>query len=567
MNLTNSPLFHGCAQDMLDEIQRHMKPRRYRPDEFICRQGEAGDSLFVIQSGLVEILMQRPDSPVLLDRLRHGDILGEMALITGEPRAASAMAVTPTEALELDRDAFAAIIARDPRVLFNISHILIQRQKRGHACLLRQRNRGEAVAVVTGRHTHVLVADTIAAIQRINPEGTAVVDLTGKLPVNKISLDHQNIATVLPKLDGLLVDYRTAIVVVDANQPDIHLLVRNMDRIELILEPPEADRFRRMLGATACRINCILVNPSAKNDPTTIDGFQLLRVLPIAASHSEIAWLARHLTRKKIGLSLGAGGARGFAHIGVISILEQAGIPIDYIAGSSIGAMVGSFLAMGMNAAGIEAEMKRIWSPETVAELDVFSQDGQSLGLSKVMEATMGVVGDRTFADLPVPLTIMTADLNARQAAPIGEGRLAEALCAGITIPGMIPPYARGSQRLVDGIAIVPVPTAATRDAGADIVVAVNLLHRHPVAAWPAETVPPPPSNAKSSRNLDPVIETLIMLQLDTSVRHAAEADLVVTPRFPSLSWRAYHMADPIRDAGHRAAREQLPRLLDLIRP
>lgn len=551
---------------MLDEIQRHMKPRRYRPDEFICRQGEAGDSMFVIQSGLVEILMQRPDSSVLLDRLRHGDILGEMALITGEPRAASAMAVTPTEALELDRDAFAAVIAHDPRVLFNISHILIQRQKRGHMSLLRQRSRGEAVAVVTGRNSHVLAAGAIAAIQRISPERTAIIDLTGLLPVNKISLENQNIAAALSKLDSLLVDYQRVIVAVDAHRPDIDLLARGMDRIELILEPAEADRLCRKLEATACRIHCILANPSANDSPVVIDGVRILRGLPIAASPSEIAWLARHLAQKKIGLSLGAGGARGFAHIGVIGILEQAGIPIDYIAGSSIGAMVGSFLAMGMNAAGIEAEMKRIWAPETVAELNVFSQDGQSLGLRKIMEATTGIVGDRTFADLSVPLTIMTADLNARQAAPISEGRLAEALCAGITIPGMIPPYTRGSQRLVDGIAIVPVPTAAARSAGADIVVAVNLLHRNPLAAWPAETMPPP-SNSKASRTLDPVVETLIMLQLDTSIRHAAEAELVITPRFPSLSWRDYHLADPIRDAGHHAAREQLPRILDLIKP
>lgn len=95
MNLTNSPLFQGVGQDVLEDIRHHLKPRHFQADEFICRQGEAGDSLFIIQNGLVEILLRQPDSLILLDRLRHGDILGEMALITGEPRTASAVAVVP----------------------------------------------------------------------------------------------------------------------------------------------------------------------------------------------------------------------------------------------------------------------------------------------------------------------------------------------------------------------------------------------------------------------------------------------------------------------------------------
>ncbi|MFO7664370.1 MAG: cyclic nucleotide-binding and patatin-like phospholipase domain-containing protein [Chloroflexota bacterium] len=567
MHLKSSPLFQGISQEILDEIWRHLKSRCYQPDEHICRQGDAGDSMFIIQSGLVEIVKQRPESLVLLDRLRHGDIFGEMALITGEPRTASAIAVMPTEVLELNRDAFAAIIAHHPNVLFNISRILIQRQKRSHTFLFQQHNRGEAVAVVIGRNTHALVTEAIAAIQNLSPKGAAIFDLTGLLPVSKIPLDLQRVANVLGDLDGLLVDYQTVITVVDANQPDLDLLARNMDRIEVVAEWPEALQIYRKFEQTANRIHCILIGQSSTSAPENIGNLPVLRSISPTPATGETAWLARHLTRKKIGLALGAGGARGFAHIGVLSILEQAGVPIDYIAGSSIGAMVGSFLAMGMNAARIEAELKRIWSPKTVAELNVFSQEGQSVGLENVMRATVSIIGDLEFTNLNVPLTIMTADLNARQATPISTGSLAEALCAGITVPGMAPPYARGSQRLVDGIAIAPVPTAALRNAGADLVIAVNVLHRNTLDSWPVTAPPPPPSNPKSSRTLDPIIETLIMLQLDTSIRNAAEADLIITPRFPSLSWRDYHLADLILDAGRSAAREQLPCLLDLIKP
>lgn len=568
MNPNNMSFFQGFTQDILDEIRHHLKLRCYQSDEFICRQGEVGDSMFIIESGLVEILIQQPDSLVLLDRLRRGDILGEMALLTGEPRTANAVAAAPTEVMELNRNAFAAIIAHYPHVLFNISQILIQRQKRNHAVLSQHHHRGEAVAIVVGRKANAVVAAVIAAIQSADPNNTVVIDLTRLLPVTQLSVANQSITTVFDRLDRLLANYETVITVVDAHSPDLHLLIRHMDRIELIAALPEALYLHRKFKGAVKRFNCILIGDSSLRDrPEDFPDIPVLRTLPVTASPHEIAWLARHLRRKKVGLALGAGGARGFAHIGVLSVLEQAGIPIDYIAGSSIGAMVGSFLAMGMNAATIAEQLKGIWSAETVAELNVFSQEGHSVGLQTVMKAAAAVTGELTFAHLGIPLTIMTADLNTQQAAPMNEGSLAEALCAGISVPGMVPPYVRGSQRLVDGIAIVPVPTAAVKNAGADIIIAVNLLHRDTLTAWPAETPPPPAANPKSSKTLDPVLETLIMLQLDTSVRHAAEADLVINPWFPSLSWRDYHLADLIHHAGQQAAQEQLPGLLNLIRP
>ena len=566
MLAVNTALFKGLDPQALADIARQMVPRHYQAGELLCRQGEPGDRLYLIESGLAEVFTQGPDSPVLLDRLRRGDILGEMALITGEPRAASAVTVMPTAMWELSRDSFAAIIARYPEVLFNISHILVQRQKRSNTHLLEQRCRGEAAAVVVDQHAEAIVADTIAALQSSNPHTVAVIDLTGTLATSTIALEEPNVASALTRLDNLLVDYRTVITVVRTEQQDIQLLMRSMDRVELIAELTEALQIYSSLEQTAKSLNCILLTQQPENSSENIDDLAVLHTLSPAHLKDDCAWLRRHLLRKKIGLALGAGGAKGYAHVGVLSVLEQAGMPIDYVAGSSIGAAVGSFLAMGMDAATIAKELRRIWSPEVVSELNVFSPEGFSVGLQKAIRGTTEQAGELTFADLDIPLTIMTADLNAQQAAPIREGRLAEALRAAMTIPGMVPPLVRGSQRLVDGITIVPVPAAAVRAAGADIVISVNLLHRDTIAAWPTEAPPPPPVHRQASRTLDPVIETLIMLQLDTSVHNAAEADVVITPRFPPVSWRDFYLADLIHDTGMRAIEEQFPRLRNLVK-
>lgn len=560
----NSPLFEGLAQDVLDDIWRHMKPCLYQPNEFICRQGETGDSVFIIQSGLVEIFIDQADAPVVLDRLRRGDILGEMALITGEPRTANAVAIMPTEVLELKREAFSSIIAHHPHVLFNISNILIQRQKRSNLSLVKKQHRGEIVAIIMGQHTSRLLTEALNVIQRENPKNLAVIDLTGALAIDTMIIDRPSTATILGKLDDLLVDYKTVLAVLNATQHDIDLLIRNMDRVELVAEPQEALPLYQRFKETAKQIHCILVQHESSPAARGLDHLPVVRTLSSTPRHIESAWLSRHLTRRKIGLALGAGGAKGYAHVGALSVFEQAGIPIDYLSGSSIGAMVGSFLADGMKSAAIATELNRIWSPKVVSELSAYCSEGHSIGLRHVMQLAAEVVEGRTFSGLHTPLTIMTADLSTQRAAPISEGPLAEALCAGITIPGMVPPYIRGSQRLVDGIAIIPVPVAAVRDAGADLVISINLLHRKTLPAWPGVTASPAPP--KSSRLADPVIETLVMLQLDTSIRNAAEADLVLTPPFPPLSWRDFHVGELIEEAGRRAVQEQLPAILDLVR-
>ncbi len=104
------------------------------------------------------------------------------------------------------------------------------------------------------------------------------------------------------------------------------------------------------------------------------------------------------------------------------------------------------------------------------------------------------------------------------------------------------------------------------KDRGADITVSVNLMAREELDRWP-EDDPVPKVEKKRSKTLDPMIETLIMLQADTSVRNAAEADVVISPKFARSSWRDIHLADRFEAAGRRAASEQLTKLHALASP
>ena len=113
----------------------------------------------------------------------------------------------------------------------------------------------------------------------------------------------------------------------------------------------------------------------------------------------------------------------------------------------------------------------------------------------------------------------------------------------------------------------MPVPTRAAFDAGADVVLSVNLMSRETLAAWPGEAPREPPPARMGSRMIDTLLEVMDLAQLDSSVRHAELADVTVTPRFGPGSWRDFHLADLFLAAGREAAEEKLPALRTLVRP
>jgi NTE family protein len=280
-----------------------------------------------------------------------------------------------------------------------------------------------------------------------------------------------------------------------------------------------------------------------------------------------VAWVGRHLARTKLGLALGAGGAKGYAHIGALQVLEEAGYTVDYVAGSSIGGLVGSWLALGKDVAGVEATMRGAFTPETVEALFKLSFAGTSAGQDVMTRVLRETTGERSFTDLVIPLVVMAVDLTTRQPAPISEGPLWEALMATTALAGLVPPYQRGEQRLVDGLHLVPVPTGSAIGAGADITVSVNIISRETLPAWPGESAPEPEPAARGPRMLDTLLEVMDLAQLDASVRHAALADVVITPRFGPASWRDFHLADRFLAAGREAASVQLSALRALALP
>jgi NTE family protein len=563
------PLFEGLDAAVLSDISGHLQPRRFAARTAICREGEPGTSLFVIQSGVAQVLVGGPEGPRPMARLRRGDVVGEMSLLTGEPRSATVIANVPTEVLELSQQTFDALLARHPAILTNLSRILSRRL--AHRSLQRVQSRlGEAVALVVGQSGTALAAGVIAATEAASPRGVAVLDLTASLPARCNRIEEPTAAGALAVLDNLLADHGTVLIVAGGGQEDLPLLLEHMDRVVVLATEAEVTPLVPLLKKGDCSLedrgtvpffDCLeltLLTAAPRRAPQTVAGLRVLRALDPQHPGRQVAWLGRHLSRTKLGLALGAGGAKGYAHVGALYVLEEAGYTVDYVAGSSIGALVGSWLALGMRAAEIDALMRRSFSPENVAAMFKLSMSGMSAGFDIHTRMCRESTSERSFADLEIPLVAMAVDLTTRQPAPLREGPLWQALLASTALAGLFPPYERGRQRLVDGLALVPVPTGAVREAGADITVSVNLLSRDTLPAWPGQPTPTPPPARGGARMLETLLEVMDLSQVDSSMRHAALADVAITPRFGPGSWRDFHLADLFLTAGRAAAEEQL---------
>jgi NTE family protein len=273
----------------------------------------------------------------------------------------------------------------------------------------------------------------------------------------------------------------------------------------------------------------------------------------------------------RIGLALGGGSARGWAHIGVIRALERAGVRPDLVCGTSIGALVGSAYAAGTLDA-FEEWVRNMHRADVISLMDLGLSGGLLKG-ARVLERIGGILEDRPIEQLGMPFGAVATALRTGAEVWLREGSTLAAVRASIALPGLFTPVLRDGVVLVDGGLVNPVPITLARAMGADVVIAVDLssdiLGRHLVVKaapeapagqvaewlhklqglWPADTATETPSM------LDVVASSLNVMQVRiTRSRMAGDpADVVVSPRLASLGLLDFHRAEEAIKEGARA--------------
>ncbi len=255
------------------------------------------------------------------------------------------------------------------------------------------------------------------------------------------------------------------------------------------------------------------------------------------------------MRRPKIGLALGSGGARGFAHLGVLKVFKDAGIPVDLIAGSSMGALVGCLYAAGH-------DLQRLYQLSTMFKrkyyLDFTVPKMGFIAGNRVKDLIRIFTHGKKLEDLPIPVGVVATDLMTGEKVVFTKGPIADAVRASISIPGIFVPVKYDGKLLVDGGVADRIPVSVVKEMGADIVVAVDVANVK--------------KNPEISTIYDVIMQSIDIMQLELVANRAIASDVMLRPKVEMFSSKAFTNIEEIIKKGEEEAASQVDIILEMIR-
>lgn len=246
-------------------------------------------------------------------------------------------------------------------------------------------------------------------------------------------------------------------------------------------------------------------------------------------------------SRPKIGVALGSGSVRGAAHVGVLKVLEEAGIPVDIVAGTSVGAFIGALYVGGQPISAFERVLPTVKWRQLVQFVMPPKAFADNHPMIRFVEKYIGPVN---FEDLPIPFAAVASDAATGEAYILNKGRVSHAICASTAIPGIMKPVKYRNRTLIDGAVAHPVPVALAKSMGADIVIAID------VSA--PSTGKKMPANFVSS-----ILNTIEIMSTRLVQEEMQLADVVLNPH-PGIAPFTFKSSSAFIAAGEKAAREAL---------
>lgn len=531
--LGNLPLFAGLDAATLAQLGEHVEDVELEAGCYLFHEGDPSDSLYVIRTGRVQVLQ---DS-IVLKELGRGEVLGELGLLIDAPRSATVRALRDTKLVRLTKAQFDEIA--DHGALAALVKVLATRLR-------------EAPPPATDSTSPEVVVSVIGV------SGDAPVPAVAAGLLTALSARLRAVDPGRVDRDGLDRAERVADKVVlhaaveDAGWRDFCLRVA--DRIVLVAGDPNPQAAR--LPARARGADLVLAGPAASREhrrqweelitPRSVHVVHYRRIL------ENVRPLAARIAGRSIGLVLGGGGARGFAHLGVLDELERVGVTIDRFAGTSMGAVIAVFGACGMDAATADAYAYEYFIRHNPLSDYAFPVRGLVRG-RRTLTLLEAAFGDRLVEELPKEFRCVSVDLLARRPVVHRRGRLVDVIGCSLRLPGIYPPQVYNGRLHVDGGVLdnLPVSTRASPD-GPLIAVSIGLGGGGPGSA-----------RQDGSPKVPGIGDTLMRTMTIGSQRGAdaalSLAQVVIRPDTGAVGLLEFHQIDAAREAGRVAAREAMP--------
>ncbi len=549
-NTVTAQLFGELPSDQIAWLESRLETVRLRAGERLFHQGDDGDSLYLVDGGRLQATaVDQQGSSHLVGELGHAEPLGEMALLTSEPRSATIHAIRDSTLLRLSSADFLQMIAENPETLRPISERLIARLRANTGPRSSPAQTVALLPLGPGDNTEDL-ADALA--ERASDKGlsasitadySASEERSSDLLIMRPPNDIASLERCAANADRLLFvthdgTLRQAVV-------DELALRCPLTRRDLVVMHPEGRRHPRGTARVAEKVRADRIHHVRVRGGHNVDG------------------LLRSLLQQEIALVLSGGGARGLAHVGVAKAAREKGIPIDAVVGTSAGSMVGALIAQQAPFDEMCHQLRARIGDQRAA-LDLTAPAVSLASGRKITTNLREAFGSLTIEDTWTSFACVSTNLSRARPHIHDSGELWWAVRSSIAVPGVFPPTTLGTDVLVDGGITnnLPVDVARERHPGATVI-AVDVGNDRELTAGDL------PDNGVLSgwsvmgRKLNPfassddirgLLSILMRVTELGAVGGEDRGDLIIEPDVERFGLFDFGRLDELVDAGYEAA-------------
>ncbi|MCM2255523.1 MAG: patatin-like phospholipase family protein [Vicinamibacteria bacterium] len=493
-------LFGEVDEEFLTELLPRLEWVELAGGDQLFGEGERGDDIYFVISGRLRAHVADEDGQRVLGEIMRGETIGEMAIFTGEPRSASITAVRDSVLVKLSRAGFETLLGSHPLLSINVTRLIIDRLKRSshprHAsrrpvnlCLLpitdgvEATQLGQRLVDRLGRHGRAVLL-TSAGVNETHGADVAGADKSRPE-------DYRRLTRWLDEVEA---QHDFLVFVADAEASEwSRRSIRHSDEVLLLCdanrEPAVHDMERRFLegpsrvgGATQ---TLVLLHPEGTTFPRGTRAW--LERRPVARHFHvrphldrDVARLVRILSGHAIGLVFSGGGARGFAHLGVMRALEEHGVQVDYVGGTSIGGVMAALCGFDQPATQAIHNARRAFKADPTSDYNLVPMISFIRGrkLKRIIEGAIdeAVGWQPDMEDCWKTVFCIATNFSRSTEMVLTRGDLARQIRASVSIPAALPPVIQDGDLLVDGGCFNNFPTDVMGRLGVGKVIGVDLI-------------------------------------------------------------------------------------------
>lgn len=511
--LASLPLFAGVPADELVALDTDASRVALRAGEVLVRQGERADAMYVVLQGSLEAIVTEGGRTRLVGIIARGDSVGDVALLTGESRAATVRAVRDSVVVRVTHEAVEELMRRHASVGSAMARALALRLRDTNRTRPVSR-RVQCIAVIRqGEGGDGFAQELAAALQRRDGDVILLDDATMRefsaAAVDDASVAAQQVEAWISSLE----DEHRFVLLAGGPEADAwtRLAMRRADAVLLVASagsdpaPCAAERghdrhvarvsttasaagLAALAAANSQRRELVLLHAPDRSPSGTaawyvdrrLDAHHHVRRTSSGCDAADLARLVRFLRGEAVGVALSGGGARGFSHIGMLRALDEAGIPVDVVVGTSMGAVVGAQYALGFDharmvaanlAAFPEADVVRDFTAPVVALMK-----GRS-----TVEMFRTMYGDARLEDCRIRCCMVSTSLTRSAVVVHDRGPIWLWARSSTSVPGIGPPVIADGELLVDGGVMDNLPVGPLQEAGANVLLACDVTSSAPM--------------------------------------------------------------------------------------